>query len=290
MSPRKKTSRNTNLRNKYRFVVLNDETFEEKFALTLTRRNVFIFLSTVAVTLVALTSAVIIYTPLKYFIPGFGDYNYRSQIIQLQFKTDSLEKALKDRELWLNNVSNVISGNIDTTIPKAPPKKETISEKSLREPSDAEKELRRIVEEEESFSLSYNATAVNEELEEMKQLHFILPVNGYVTDDFNVSDGHYALDIVTAKDEPVKALYDGTVVSAHYSMEFGYTIVLQHKDNLVSIYKHLSKLLKKTGNFVKAGEVIGLIGNTGELSNGPHLHLEIWKNGKPVNPKLILPY
>src|SRR3984957_15332490 len=119
MAERIKTSQNKNLKNKFRFVVLNDETFEEKFSLSLSRNNVWVFLGVVSFTLVFLTASAIIYTPLKYFIPGFGDYNYRSQILQLQFKTDSLQDALEARALWLENIANVASGNVDTTRPKA---------------------------------------------------------------------------------------------------------------------------------------------------------------------------
>lgn len=287
---KKRTSKNTELKNKYRFVVLNDETFEEKFALTLTRNNAFVFLSTVAVVLIALTAAAIIYTPLKYFIPGFGDYNYRSQILQLQFKADSLEEAFLAREQWLQNMNDVMQGKIDTTIPKAPIASSNKNEINIKQPSKAESELRKIVEEEESFSLSYNAASINEELEELKQMHFMLPVNGYITDDFNAANGHFALDIVTPKDEPVKAILDGTIVSAAFNLDGGYTVAIQHKDNLISFYKHLGNILKKSGTFVRAGEVIGVVGNTGELSTGPHLHLEVWKNGKPLNPKAIIPF
>ncbi|MBX2909651.1 MAG: M23 family metallopeptidase [Chitinophagales bacterium] len=287
---KKRINKNSNtLKNRYRFVVLNDETFEEKFALTLTRNNAFVFISTIVVVLIALTSAAIIYTPLKYFIPGFGDYNYRSQILQLQFKADSIENRIQAREEWLANVNKVIRGEIDTTIPKAPQKTEAKVEK-VKGPSKAEEELRKIVEEEETFSLSYNAASINEELEELKQIHFIAPVNGFVTDDFNSANAHFALDIATNKDEPVKAILDGTIVSANFTLDGGYTIAVQHKDNLISFYKHLGTILKKTGTFVRAGEVIGIVGNTGELTNGTHLHFEIWKNGKPINPRTIIPF
>ena len=118
----------------------------------------------------------------------------------------------------------------------------------------------------------------------------MLPVNWFITDDFSAEQGHFALDIVTPKDEPVKAILDGTIVSATFSIEGGNTIAIQHKDNLVSFYKHLGNISKKTGTFVRAGEVIGIVGNTGELTSGPHLHLEVWKNGKPINPKAIIPF
>src|SRR5688500_9774849 len=117
MAEKIKTKANKNLKNKFRFVVLNDETFEEKFSLKLTRMNVWVFLSVLAFTVIFLTAAAIIYPPLKYFIPGFGDYNYRSQILQLQFKTDSLQDAMEGRQLWLENIIEVASGDIDSSQP-----------------------------------------------------------------------------------------------------------------------------------------------------------------------------
>src|SRR4051812_12779491 len=123
MADRIKTRRDSTLKNKFRFVVLNDETFEEKFSLTLTRLNVWLFISTIAVVLIMLTASAIIYTPLKYFIPGFGDYNYRSQIVALTFRTDSLEHALGERALWLDNINKVMNGEPDTAGHKPPGKK-----------------------------------------------------------------------------------------------------------------------------------------------------------------------
>jgi murein DD-endopeptidase MepM/ murein hydrolase activator NlpD len=286
---KKRTTKNTSLRNRYRFVVLNDETFEEKFALSLTKRNAFVFFSTMTVVLIALTSVAIIYTPLKYFIPGFGNYNYRSQILQLEFKADSIEKTVASRQLWLQNVNDVISGKVDTTVPPQP----TITGKTdinLKQASEAEKDLRKQIEEEESFSLSYNASSINEELEELKQIHFIAPVNGFITEDYATDIEHYGIDIVCPKDEPIKVVLDGTIVSTGFTVETGYVIVVQHRDNLLSFYRHCSVVLKKSGSFVRAGEVIGMIGNTGEQSSGPHLHFELWKNGTPVNPRALIPF
>lgn len=281
-----RTKANKKLRNRFRFVILNDETFEEKFSLTLTKRNVWIFLSVSTFTLVFLTSAAIIYTPLKYFIPGFGDYNYRSQIIQLQFKTDSLQTAMESRTAWIDNLVNIASGNIDTTQPTA--KTEQKVDKSsfhLSEPTPDETDLRKQVEKEENYSLIYNGTQSNVVVEEVRQMHAITPVDGFVTSEFDAQKEHFGIDIATKNEAPVKAILDGKVISAAYTIETGYVIEVQHAHNLISIYKHNSRLLKKPGNKVKAGDVIALSGNTGELSSGPHLHFELWYEGKSLNPK-----
>ncbi len=280
------TKRNKNLKDKFRFVVLNDVTFEEKFSLSLTRTNVWIFLSVVAFTLIFLTAAAIIYTPLKYFIPGFGDYNYRGQILQLQFKTDSLQNALDAREVWLENVVNVANGTIDST--KPPLAKGNVGDKSqinLNEVKPEDQQLRKEVEDADNYSLSYNANQNSGAVDEVKQMHLMDPVDGYVTDEYDVKKEHFGIDIAAKQDAPVKTVLDGKIVSANYTFETGYVMVIQHPNNLISIYKHNSRLLKKAGDMIKAGEVIAIVGNTGELSTGPHLHFELWHNGKSLNPK-----
>jgi murein DD-endopeptidase MepM/ murein hydrolase activator NlpD len=285
MAERIKAKQNKNLKNKFRFVVLNDETFEEKFSLSLSRNNVWVFLGVISFTLIFLTASAIIYTPLKYFIPGFGDYNYRGQILQLQFKTDSLQDALEARSLWLEDIANVASGNIDTTRPKANTGKIDKAHIKLDQIKPEDQELRKQVEDEDNYSLSYGAGQNNGAVDEVKQMHLMNPVEGYVTDDYDKQKEHYGIDIAAKQDAPVKAVLDGKVISATYTLETGYVIEVQHANNLVSMYKHNAKLLKKPGNFVKAGDVIAFVGSTGELSTGPHLHFELWHEGRSLNPK-----
>lgn len=282
MAEKIKTRQNKNLKSKFRFVVLNDETFEEKFSLILTRTNVWVFLSVIAFALIFLTTAAIIYTPLKYYIPGFGDYNYRSQILQLHFKTDSLQQTLEGRQAWLQNVIDVANGTIDSTRPE---KQAAITDKSnikLNEVRPEEQQLREEVEEDENFSLTANRNS--EAVDEIKSMHLIKPVEGYITDAYNPQKQHFGLDIAAKADEPVKAVLDGKIIAADYTLESGYVIAVQHSNNLVSQYKHNSRLLKQTGALVKAGEVIAVVGSTGELSTGPHLHFELWHEGKSLNP------
>lgn len=286
MAEKIKTSQNKKLKSKFRFVVLNDETFEEKLSLSLTRNNVWVFIGVVSFTLIFLTASALIYTPLKYFIPGFGDYNFRGQILQLQFKTDSLRHEMQGRQVWLENVMNVASGNIDST--KPPVNTDSKIDKSkinLNEIKPEEEELRKQVEEDENFSLSINANQNSGTVDEVKAMHLMKPVDGYVTEDYDVNKEHFGTDIAAKADAPVKAVLDGKIISASYTLETGYVTVIQHPNNLVSFYKHNSRLLKKTGSLVKAGDVIAIVGNTGELSNGPHLHFELWHNGKSLNPK-----
>lgn len=286
MATRQKTSPSKNLKNRFRFVVLNDETFEEKFSLALSRRNVWMFGGVTAFTLIFLTAAAIIYTPLKYFIPGFGDYNYRSDILQLDFKTDSLEKQLTARQVWLDNLTKIATGDVDTTRPAANTgnKKIDKSQIKLNAVPIEDQQLRKEVEDEENYSLSFKGGQNNATVDEVKQMHMMKPVDGYVTDEYDANKAHYGTDIAANEDAPVKAVLDGKVISASYTLQTGYVIELQHDNNLISIYKHNASLLKKAGDAVKAGDVIAFVGSTGELSTGPHLHFELWYRGKSLNP------
>ncbi|MBS1595602.1 MAG: M23 family metallopeptidase [Bacteroidetes bacterium] len=286
MADRIKTRRDSTLKNKFRFVVLNDETFEEKFSLTLTRMNVWVFISTIAVVLVMLTASAIIYTPLKYFIPGFGDYNYRSQIVALTFRTDSLEQQLEQRALYLDDIAKVVSGSPDTSghVPPVKRLNSTDTSRTIGAPSEDEMQLRKDVDEEESYALNYKDKKSGAGAQ-LGQFHFFSPVEGYVTEEYDPQAEHYGIDVAAKADAPVKATLDGTIISSGWSAEYGYVVAIQHKDNIVSIYKHNSKIFKNVGNFVHAGDVIAAVGSTGELSSGPHLHFEIWHGGTSLNPR-----
>lgn len=267
-------------------MVLNDSTFEEKFSLILSRTNVWVFLSTLAVILMVITASAIVYTPLKYLIPGFGDYNNRGQIIDLALRTDSLEAVMRAREIKIGNVEGIFTNKIDSV--QLQSKSETSPEvEKIVNPAAASKQeinLRKEVDEIESFAIhnSKNKKDVNSQLSEY---HFISPVSGIPTDEYNSSTEHYGIDIAAKRGEPVKTILDGTVIYTGYDTETGYTIAVQHKENLISIYKHNASLLKNNGNVLKAGDVIATVGNTGTLSSGPHLHFELWYNGSALNPK-----
>ena len=273
------------LRRQYRLVILNDSTFEERLSVKLTRLNVIIIGSTSLVLLVLLLGSMIVFTPLKEYIPGYADVDLRRDLNRLYMKTDSLEKELDAKSLFLASIRNVVSGDIDVSALDEerpsdgldlPEIVDTVSEEELR--------LREAM---ESQNLDIQAGLSPEE-SLFDRLNFFTPVRGIITQTFNSGLKHYAVDIATAENASVKATLDGTVVQATYSIETGYVVVLQHNNNLISAYKHNSSLLKKVGTFVRAGEAIAIAGDSGELSTGPHLHFEIWFNGTPVNPQDLI--
>ncbi len=288
MAKKIKTSQNESLKSKFRFVVLNDATFEEKFSMILSRRNVWVFISAMVFILVILTASAIVYTPLKYFIPGFGDYNYRSQIMALKIDTDSLERTLTARNLKTEVMLKILNDSVmtdpsDYTLNDT--QKKTSGQIELPPVSDAEKELRSEINDLESFAINYGKRGKVDAAALLNEYHFMQPTSGVVTDEYNINTGHYGIDIAAKSDEPVQATLDGTVISTGFEVETGYSITIQHKDNLVTLYKHNAKLFKSVGNLVKAGDIIAAVGSTGSTSTGPHLHFEIWHLGKPLNPK-----
>lgn len=275
-----------NLRNPYRLVILNDESLEERYSVKLTKLNMYIGLSSVLVMVVFLVTSLIVFTPLKQYIPGYGDVGIRSQIVDLQIKTDSLETLVFQQEAWIQNIHNVMRGDIfpdtsDQAELAADVYYDTIR---LDKISPEEALLRERMEAEIQTSIIYADTRQEERLS-FSGIDLISPLSGIVTQEFNPAQNHYGIDIVAAENSPVKAVHNGVVIFADWTVETGYVIGIQHPNNMISFYKHNAVLLKKVGNFVRTGDVIAIFGDSGELTTGPHLHFELWHNGLAVNPR-----
>ncbi|MBA2421699.1 MAG: M23 family metallopeptidase [Chitinophagales bacterium] len=275
------------LTNKYRLVLLNDITFEEVTSFKLTRMNVYVLISSILVIFVLVILSAIIYTPLKEYIPGYADVSLRRDVMELKLRGDSLERVLHSNSLYLQNIKQVISGQVSVQeiADTSNSSKATIYDSiNLDKVSSSEKEFRKDVEKEERFTISNSSSPVKNRTN-VRAFHFFQPIKGYITEPFNLTSQHYGVDIVAPVNEPIKATLDGIVVFAVWTAETGYVMAIQHNNNLISLYKHNSVLLKQEGNYVKAGDVIAIIGNTGEFTSGPHLHFELWYNGLPLNPE-----
>lgn len=273
------------LRNKYRLVIFNDETYEERVSFRLSRMNVFVSLGTLAIILVTITTLIIALTPLREFIPGYMDPALPKRIYSLEQKADSLERDAIQKDLYLQTIKNIVNGqDFYDTIIEAP--NEEANYDTIRYiRSDEDSLFRAEYERENRYNLYIYENEDTSENLSLSNLNFFVPLSGTISNNFSLAEKHYGIDIVSGKDETIKAVLDGTVILSDWSIETGYVIGIQHRNNFVSIYKHNSALLKKTGNFVKAGDPIAIVGETGELSTGPHLHFELWFNGAPVNPK-----
>jgi murein DD-endopeptidase MepM/ murein hydrolase activator NlpD len=278
--PKKKIYRR--LQNKYRLVIMNDETFEEKVSVTLSPLNVFVFAGTIIISLITFTIYIIAFTPLREYIPGYADVNMQRKLVALTYKTDSLTRSVVARDMYLDNLRSVIDGSVgkDSADGGRPDftRYDTIQ---IPPASPVDSALRAQIESQDRFSLS---PAYGAPISSISSFYFFTPVKGTLISQFNPKIKHFGIDLLAAPNEVIKTTLDGTVVISDWTSETGYVIAVQHSNNLFSVYKHNSALLKSTGDFVKAGEVIAIIGNSGELTTGPHLHFELWYNGTPVNP------
>jgi murein DD-endopeptidase MepM/ murein hydrolase activator NlpD len=279
---KKKNSFWNRWRFKYRFVILNSENFEERLSFSISRLNVFL-LSCVTITLLmGGTALVIAFSPLREYIPGYTSTNIRRQMVTLNQLSDSLNTELINRERYLQNIKNIIEGrDIDTNTSSNWQRISTQEDITVeRTPEDSL--LREHVEAEEKFNFFGTTSMDNQSVE---KLLFFVPVQGLVTQSFNIEEEHYGVDVVTKENELIKSTLNGVVVFSSWTSETGHVIAIQHENNLLSVYKHNSVLLKSQGERVEAGEAVAIIGNSGKWSSGPHLHFEIWYNNNPVDPE-----
>jgi murein DD-endopeptidase MepM/ murein hydrolase activator NlpD len=275
-----------NLKSKYRLVIMNDETLEEKASFNLRPLNVFVTVSLIIILLITITTFLIAFTGLREYIPGYADLKTQWRVYNLVQKSDSMERQLKARDLYLNNIKNIVNGTFEETPATKDSSKsnkyDTIH-KLYKSPEDAK--IRQMIETQDQYSLSEGSMRSS-----ISSFLFFPPVKGTITNRYDPVKKHFGIDIVADLNEPIKATLDGTVIFSNFTSETGYVIGIQHSNNLFSIYKHNSALLKKAGDFVKAGEVVAIIGNSGELTEGPHLHFELWFNGSAMNPQQFISF
>jgi len=228
------------------------------------------------------TALVIAFSPLREYIPGYTSTDIRRQMVTLNQLSDSLNTELINRERYLQNIKNIIEGrNIDTSQVEIVPPNSTLEDINF-EKTPEDSLLREQVEAEEKFNFFGYTNVDNQSIE---KLLFFLPVKGLITESFNIEDEHYGVDVVTKENELIKSTLNGVVVMSSWTSETGHVIAIQHENNLLSVYKHNSVLLKDQGDRVEAGEAIAIIGNSGKWSSGPHLHFELWYKNNPVDPE-----
>jgi murein DD-endopeptidase MepM/ murein hydrolase activator NlpD len=268
------------LKSRFRLTVLNENTFEEQFSYSLTPLNIIVMFGGLMVVFGLIIYLLVAFTPLKnYVIPDITDDGYREEARIARYLADSLAETSKQNDKYINDLRVILSGGnltnaSDTTRKNTKPADLNYSVTEMDEA------LRQKLSEEERYNLEI------EEVNKDSRMGFLMfkPVNGTVSNSFNPKDGHFGIDLIAPKEDPVKAVLAGTVILASFTSDGGYVIQIQHSNNFVSVYKHNSALLKKTGDAVKAGESIAFIGDSGDHSDGPHLHFELWENGVPVDP------
>lgn len=282
MHPKKPARRKIKrkLLDKYRLIILNEHTFEERLSIKLTRLNVFVLVSLSAIILIAGTTMLIAFTPLREYIPGYSSAALKKKATELNYKTDSLLQVINLNDRYYASIKKVLQGDVskvnftrDSIIEAVRLEASEVNLRASREDSI----LRAKVDTEDKYNLFESATSAS---------NFVLfpPVNGTISDGYSVKKKHYAVDIAVAKGTPIKATADGIVIFAEWTANTGYVVIIEHSYGLISVYKHNSALAKSQGDLVKAGEVIASAGDKGELSTGPHLHFELWNDGYPINP------
>ena len=266
---------------KYRLVILNESTFEEKISFKLSRLNVFITGTLVTIGLIGLTTLLIAFTPLREYIPGYSSTKLKVQATDLTYKTDSLVRVLNNTNRYLENIRLVLTGDIKNTGIN----RDSLFEQFKLDPSSVDltpiKEdsmLRAEVALEDKYNLfERDGSSGN-------SMIFFSPLSGTISQRYDAVKKHYAVDVVAQRDTPIKSIADGTVVFAEWTADTGHVIIVEHRGGILSAYKHNGSLTKSQGDIVKSGEVIASVGNTGHLTTGPHLHFELWDNGRSVNP------
>jgi len=276
--PKKKFAKK--LLHKYRMVVLNEDTFEERFSFRLTRLNVFVAVGISAILLIAMTTFLIAFTPLREYIPGYSSAALKEKATKLAYTSDSLQNKMRMNDQYLQSIQDALRGEFDVQqLDRDSILSQPITDLEYQEINriKADSLLREEVAEEDKYNILPTAT---------DNINFSLfpPVKGTISESYNIENKHYAIDIVTTRNSPIKSVADGRVIFAEWTAETGYVIIIEHSYGLLSVYKHNASLSKSQGDIVRSGEVIATAGNTGEFTTGPHLHFELWNEGNPVDP------
>ena len=270
--------------NDYKIVISSEDTFEEKLSFKANKINAFIIVLVYSTILISFTISIVFFTQLRELVPGYSSSDLLNRAIYLTEKTDSLEQQIALNNKFYQSIEDVLSGKTEDFIPKEILEADTnynnFDIKTIN-PNIQDSILRSYVENEDKFNLTKNELVIENKM-------FFTPIMGEITQGFNSKDNHYALDISADIGTPVKSILEGKIIFSEWSVDTGYVIIIDHGRDIISVYKHNSKALKKQNDFVQAGEVIAYSGNQGNLSTGPHLHFELWKNGTPINPQPLL--
>ena len=235
-----------NFKDKFKIVIIHPDTYEEQGRFSLSKLRFVTVVIVYTLLMIALTTCIIFFTPIREYIPGYTDVTLSRRVYNMEQKADSLENSLRQNEAYIRNIKHIIN--------------------------------------DDDFDVSdIDRTPINIYKNEMPM--FIAPLNGMITNKFDYNEKHYGLDIAANTDEVIKAMYDGTVIFSDWSIESGYIIGIQHDKNIVSVYKHNAELLHHEGDEVKTGDPIAIIGSGGSTSTGTHLHFELWFKGIPLNPE-----
>jgi murein DD-endopeptidase MepM/ murein hydrolase activator NlpD len=277
---RKKQKLFEKLKDQYRLIIYNDTTFQSVWSMKLSRLKVFTVTSLLSAIIVVLVILLIATTGLREYIPGYPKAEYRQMIIHNALQVDSLENELAKRDEYFRGIKAIVSGevpednlDISTSVESGEIKFQELNHDLVFQD--------KLLAEQLSLSIQNN----DNDRSGLSQMHFFVPVKGVVSNHFDSRADHFGVDLVSDPNAMISSVLQGTVVFSGWTLETGYVVYVQHANDLISVYKHNAELLKITGDKVNAGEVVAIIGNTGELTTGPHLHFELWHSGNALNPE-----
>ncbi|MDE5700870.1 M23 family metallopeptidase [uncultured Bacteroides sp.] len=270
----------SNIKFKYKLTIINENTLEEMVGIRVSKLNGISVLLSVLTVLFLIASAIIAFTPLRNYLPGYMNSDVRAQVVENALRVDSLQQLVDRQNMYIMNIQDIFRGTVRIDTVHSIDSLTTVREDSLMERTQREIDFRKQYEETEK----YNLTSITSR-PDIEGMIFYRPTRGMITDRFNADKRHYGTDIAANPGESVLATLDGTVILSTYTAETGYVIEVQHNQDFISVYKHCGSLLKQEGDIVQAGEAIALVGNSGQLTTGPHLHFELWHKRRAVNPE-----
>lgn len=285
-----------NSKNNYRMVVMNADTFDEVRAFNLTPMNIYVAVSSVLLLLSILIFLLIAYTPLRKYIPGYGDVVQRQELMAMEDTVEALTEKLDAQTAYIENFRRILVGD-DKTFEDLEKRNDSIAIDDIPAPTLSEEEIRlrreieleRVGQVARSGGPSNLPTAGSQEVP-LEQTYLVAPVNGEVSAGFNPQEDHLGVDILAPQNTAIKSAAAGIVFMSEFTSANGNVIGIQHENDLITFYKHNSELLKAVGDRVNSGEAVAIIGNTGILTTGPHLHFEIWHRGRAVDPANYLSF
>jgi murein DD-endopeptidase MepM/ murein hydrolase activator NlpD len=266
---------------KYRLTIVDSFNYTEVFSMNVSKLKFWLYNLLILILGIALAVLLIFFTPLKRTVPGYPSSQLSKMMVYNSMMLDSLANEIQKRDSYLDNIREVISGGI-------------VEDTAFADKIDTNVEMKNVQSDSifnelvgpDKYKFSYLQNPAQNKL--LSEMNFFTPVEGVVVNRFYAAPGHFGTDIVAEEHSHISAVLDGTVVFAEWSVTTGYVVQIQHSNNIISIYKHNSDITVKPGDRVTAGDVIAIMGDEGKYSTGPHLHIEIWQNGMPIDPEAYI--
>jgi hypothetical protein len=265
----------------YRIVIFNDLNLHVIRQVRFDARTLLMTLISAVILIIIAVTVLIAFTPLREYIPGYTSSDIRKTLINNVIVVDSLEHEIQMRDKYYHDFKLMVMGKspVDTIVKKVPPTDPNeIKTSKYNADSIFKDEIGT-----EPLSVSFLKSSA--QASNISEMNFVLPLMGVITNRQNPGAGHFGIDIVSKANSSIASVAEGTITLAEWNPETGFVIQVQHSNNLLTVYKHNAKLLKKQGDKVKGGEIIAIMGNTGKETTGPHLHFEMWLNGVSLNPE-----